>query len=409
MNRIIFYLIIVLLCSCKTVEKSVIEKTIIESKRELIVSLYPYIPNADKFYNKVEREFESEFDDIDLKIKLNTWKYYDDIDGKGIIEEEADVYEIDAILLNDFISKGKIQPLSTLLNFDESLFLPASNVAKIGDDWYGKPHWVCGNFQFSRTSDSEINSSSSFSEIEKIISQDISLKNSLFIDLKGTSTLGEHYFDSLMDEVKDYKKAKKYLSEYNIAPKIIDNINRAVRLCYNDYCRNDNYHDNTGFYSRQFARKKGRVLVGYSESLYYLIDENIRSCSKEDNCTNQEDLTVKEWYFSDNGNHLFNWVDVLSVSSKLKGQELDDAIKFINFFTSEKIYNLALIPEWGEAPRYLLPAERNYFVNKQILDKAPLYKDFYKIIQKSDSFTEDKLSPTLRRVSRKVDSLIIDK
>ncbi|MBK7233810.1 MAG: hypothetical protein IPH93_16505 [Saprospiraceae bacterium] len=74
------------------------------NRRQLIVSLYPFIPNSDNFYRKIELEFEKQNHDIDLIVNLNA-DYYDE--STGLISEEADVYELDCILLKDFVQKEK--------------------------------------------------------------------------------------------------------------------------------------------------------------------------------------------------------------------------------------------------------------------------------------------------------------
>ncbi len=141
--------------------------------------------------------------------------------------------------------------------------------------------------------------------------------------------------------------------------------------------------------------------------MYYLIDENIKSCSQGDSCINQSDLVVKEWGFSDKKSNPISWVDVFSINSKLTGQKLKDASIFIEFMVSDNTYKTALIPNWGEAPRYLLPAKLSLFRNNEILKKAPLYSTFYDIIQKSVSNTDSQLSPKLREIGRKLDEELL--
>ncbi len=233
----------------------------LETKRELHVSLYPYIPNAESFYSKVEKLYESEYPEIDLILELNSWYYYDH-EGKGIIESDADVFEIDAILLQDFIDRGKIQRLPDDVIPIEQNYLPASKVAKIKDVWFGHPHWACGNFLYIKNNDKEALITSNLTEIEGILSKFDDINNNIIIDLKGKSTIGEQYFDALIDEFGDYNLIKQYISTDNINQTVLNNMNRVIDLSYKDFGRNDDYHDNTGFYARQFARNKGSFWLG---------------------------------------------------------------------------------------------------------------------------------------------------
>jgi thiamine pyridinylase len=124
------------------------------ARRQLTVSLYPYVPNADNLYRKVEKEFEKQNPQIDLIINLSS-DYYDE--QAGIITEQADVYEIDCILLKDFIEKQKIQPLSNPKTFfQHSDLMPAANVVYHNKALYALPHWLCGNFLMYRSNDSLI-------------------------------------------------------------------------------------------------------------------------------------------------------------------------------------------------------------------------------------------------------------
>jgi thiamine pyridinylase len=370
-------------------------------RRQLTVSLYPFIPNAENFYLKIETLFEKQNPDIDLVINLNA-DYYDE--KSGLITEEADIYEVDCILLSDFIKKGKIQNL-TGKNFlyQQDDLMPATNIVYSGKELYAIPHWLCGNFLFTNVSDSAMKSIEKLSDLEKVIGVDPNLKGGLLIDLKGKLTLGELYADALFDQYKDIEVVKKYITLSNLDKLTIDNLNRLNKITYSNWGRVDDYHNKIGFYQKQFAKGIGRAFVGYSESLSYILDEINSSCYAEEGCLPAANISISEFPLSDNGSKPVGWVDAFALDSKVKGQKLSDATIFINFLISKDSYHLALIPDYGSSPRYLLPAYKQFYSDSLVLQNAPYYKNLYPLAMKIISFTGDETSPILRQIGKKLD------
>src|SRR5262245_49029277 len=166
-----------------------------------------------------------------------------------------------------------------------------------------------------------------------------------------------------------------------------DALQRVLALTAPGFGRDADYHERQGFYARQFARGQGRALVGYSESLYYLLMETAHSCRHSEGCLRVDqhvsDIGVKAWPLSDNGALPMSWVDLLVVDASVRGQKLQDAAAFIAYVTRVATYQEALIPEGGEAPRYLLPARRELYTDPHLVDHAPLYPLFQPLIEQA--------------------------
>ncbi len=364
-------------------------------RRQLTVSLYPYIPNADNFYRKVETEFEKKYPQVDLIINLNQG-YYD-----GLLSEEADVYEIDCILLKDFIKKQKIQELVTKnFQFKQDDQMPANSVTLVDKKLYAVPHWLCGSFLFYRASDTAMDKVSRLNDLEKVIGVDPSLKGGLLIDLKGSLGLGELYLDALFDQYHDLEKVKKHCSLANIDRITIDHLNKLPAMTYANWGRDSTYHDKGIFYQSQFARGNGRAYVGYSESLYDILREINLTCSKEDNCSDASSLKIKDFVLSDAQSTPIGWVDALAIDSKLTGQKLEDATTFINFMISVETYHMALIPGTDKTPRYLLPAYKQFYTDAAVLANAPYYIQLFPLASKINSFTDEGISSRLRQIGK---------
>ncbi len=99
---------------------------------------------------------------------------------------------------------------------------------------------------------------------------------------------------------------------------------------------------------------------------------------------------------------MLSWVDIMAVREGLTDIQIQDATSLIKFYTSFKTNKDLLIPEWGKAPRYLLPARKDLYSNPEILDEAPLYERFYEIVQKATAITGPALNQNLRQIGKKI-------
>lgn len=384
---------------------SIVSTSCAQTRRVIRASLYPYLPNSAALYWDLEVSFEKENPSIDLQINLNP-NYYDHRQEKGgILFESADVYELDSIFLEDFINSNKIQPLPVSMNPDQSVLLnPAKEAAFRKNVWWGWPHWVCGNFLFYKKNDVQMSEVKTLADLERIIGLNPEPKDALLIDLKGTSTLGEMYLDALFDQYKSASLISSYLVPTKIEENAVLAMQRVLALSPPGFGRDDDYHDRQGFYARQFARGVGRALVGYSERLYYVIMETAQSCRRNDGCIKGHDLAVKEWPLSDRGSQPISWVDMFVIDASAKGQKLADCETFIKYATTITTLRRILIPAWGDAPRYLLPARVELYSDQDVLKASPLHKDMMTIMQKAFPLSLPKLNENLRLIAKKLDT-----
>jgi thiamine pyridinylase len=365
--------------------------------------MYPYIPNPDNFYRKVETKFEQLNPEIDLIIRLNA-DYYDET--AGIINEEADIYEIDCILMEDFVAKAKIQPV-TNTSFIGKKPVPLSLISiSVDKKVYGLPHWVCGNFLFYDKNDAAMSNVSTLKGLENAIGANPTIKTGLLVDLKGKLTLGEMYADGLLDLYAGTPQAfniSVFCTVEKMDTTVVKNMCRLPKLTYSNWGRVDAYHDNAGFYPRQFAKGNGRALVGYSESLYNVVEEANYGCATEEKCFNPANIGVSTFVLADKVSMPVGWTDALALDAKLSGQKLADAENFLTFCVSDDTYKMALIPDYGQAPRYLLPAYRTYYYDAEVLKNAPIYSQLIPIVEKMIPVKGKGMSASLRAIGKKID------
>jgi thiamine pyridinylase len=373
----------------------------LDRRRTLRVVLYPFIPAKTEYFRNVEHAFEAAETNVDLQIIDLAGNYYDKSKEGSVASADADVYELDSVILGDFVKGRRVHPLGELLPVKDGDYLKnAEQAAHLNGELYGIPHWVCGNFLFFRTNGAPpIGTVSTLTAFEKVIGTAKSSTNGVLVDLRGKLTLGEMYLDSAFDRYGDWAVVQTHLA--TLDPDIEGDLRRLLRLCTPGFGRNQRYHEATGFYGREFARGVGQMMIGYSEVLYYFRDEVDNACP-DGECVPEVGIGVIELPLSDGGSHSVSWVDVLAVNSKCNGQKLKDAADFIKFVSSDNVVLDALKPAYGRPARHLLPAKRSLYDNAELLSAVPLYRDFKQIMERSYPPVGERLNDTLITYGKKL-------
>lgn len=376
-------------------------------RRSLTVALYPFLPDHEGLFSDIEHGFEREHPDVDLQIVDLSANYYNEDEPQAITNTDAQVYELDGVFLADFIDKKLIRPLPKDLVPPANTMIPvAESSARVKEEWWGLPHWACTNYLFYRSGD-PLGSAGTLKDIESLIGVKHPADQGLLIDAKGKSGIGELYLDATLDELGDLSAADPYLLDTNLLRNAAANLQRAVTLCDAGMCRDSDYHEATGFYARQFTRKRGRALVGYSERLYYIALEQRESCRKGE-CIGLQDIEMKPLPLSDRGSHPFAWVDMLAISATCDEKCLPDATALIAYVTSAAEVKRALLPaHHGAPPRYLLPARADLYTDKDILAAAPLYSKLLAGLSGAIPVRGSKLNARLRAIGKKLDKEIL--
>lgn len=320
-------------------------------QRPLRVLLYPYIPAAEALGAALERAFEARHPDIDLQ-RLAASDYY------GAALPRADVYELDTLLLADLVVAGQVQPLP------EALVLPrleplGAAAGYVSGQRYGAPRWLCALFLFYRAGDQAIAAAATVDSLPPA---------GLVADLVGASTLGELYLWG-MGGIGDRPQAEPpgtLLDE-----EVVERLQRLAAVCPPLLCRSEARHRQPGEHGRAFARGQGRALLGYAEALHAVLDEAQR-CAGQPGCLRAAELRVRAPLLREGG-RAPSFVDALALDHRCGGACLTDAVAWLRFLLSAEAYRLALVPETGAAPRYLLPAVAAVYEDPPVLRAAPLY------------------------------------
>ncbi len=359
----------------------------------LRVALYPYVPNRLALFYRVEEIFEARNPGVNLELVDDTtliWEYY----SGGLQATTADVYEVDTILLSDLVKSGKISAIKLPPGSytDEAI----SAVTREGQV-YGVPHWLCGNFLFYKKGDKEIENAATWKDLNEVL---LNRNEAMFVDFKGKSTLGEWYLTALSG-IYGLEKAQSLVLENDVLDEnAVSNLQVMLKSCPAGFCRNDDLHDRTGYYARAFIAGKSSGYVGYSESIHFGIQYSINNCTSTSGCLPTDDIAVRRLpgYSDSLVNEGIGWVDALALDANLDDKKKKLATSFIEFMVSEEAYQAILEPEWGEAPKYLIPAKTDIEI-----ENAPLYDSFYKAHSGRKTGTLVGLNNKLREIGKKLD------
>ena len=356
----------------------------------LRVALYPFVPQAQALFQSLEAPFErahpgvnvelvDEFTDRGGQVHALADDYY----RGGLEQTDADIYEIDTVLLADMAPR--LQPAPP----DRIALRPDFGAAVTVDGrTLGVPHWICGNFLFYRRDDAAIRDAQRWSDLGAALQG-----GGILSDLKGTSTLGEWYLTALASRDGTPQHVLDRLADPSLDGSAVKSLQDLLGLCPAGYCRSDAFHQRTGFYARLFARGRSRGYIGYSESLHYALGELRESCAPGDGCLREDDIAVRALPLDAPGGRRVGWLDALALDARLSGRKKDLAADFVAWATSWEAYKIVLTPTAPDPPRYLLPARLGPHGE---LPEAPLYPAFEAAFQDRLFLTADRLNATLR-------------
>ena len=375
-------------------------------RRELKVALYPFIPEFVAAADLIKRDFEAANPHIKLNILDLRSNYYGPDDPNYIETVDADVFEVDSILLAQFVADKKIRELPTDVLLPQADLLTNAYIGtQVNGKRYGAAHWVCRDLLFFSKAAAPAFPIRTLADLEEFIGSGGDI-NRLIVDLKGKLTLGEFYLVSAFDRYSDLNRVLTAVESMD--PALQDDITRLLKLCPPGGCRDEVSHQDTSIYGKVFAQKRAKALIGYSELLYDVLTES-QTCG--DACLSDSDLVVSDLPLDDAGSTPITWVDSFTVNSNCAAQCLADASVFIKFMNQDSTYLKLLLPNGGESlrasalavPSYLLPAKAALYSNGALLQRAHLYPELRALVENSTVPTADQLNAKLRLLGSQLD------
>jgi thiamine pyridinylase len=372
------------------------------------VALYPFIPEFVAAADAIKRDFEAANPRIKLNILDLRSNYYDPDASNYIEKVDAAVFEVDSILLAQFVADKRIRELPTDALLPQAALLKNAYVGtQVDGKRYGAAHWVCRDFLFFSKATPPAFPIRTLADLEAFI-QPGNDANRLLADLKGKLTLGEFYLDSAFDRYSELNRVLKAMESMD--PALENNIIRLFKLCPPGRCREEVFHEDANIYAQLFARRQAKAVIGYSELLHDVLSET-QTCG--DACISDSDLAVSDLSLDDAGSTPITSVDSFTVNSNCAGQCLADASSFIRFMNQDSTYLKLLLPNGIEfltvptpqpvVPAYLLPAKAALYSNGSLLQRAHLYPQLRGLVENSTVPTADQINAKLRLLGSQLD------
>ncbi len=357
----------------------------------LRIALYPYVPERYALFALLAQGFQRRNPGVTLDlVEVDPARdYY----AGGLVALDADVYEIDTILLDEVIAANKIAPLDLALGG----FAPESVAAVTRNGRvFALPHWLCGNFLFYRKDDTAIRDAVTWADLVRVLAR---RRENIFVDLFGHLTLGEWYITMLAEKSGLAAAQAAVLGSRAPDADAVAALATILAGCPTGYCRSEAMHDRPGFYARAFVHGAAAAYVGYSETAHYALQEIIDNCLPGSGCLSADDIAVRSLPSLIAGSPArgIGWVDGLAMSGTLTGVKKAAALAFLGFATSDEGYRPILEPRGLEAPRYLLPARTGL-----ALAGTPLYPNFYAAHAGRETGTAAGLNARLRALAERI-------
>jgi thiamine pyridinylase len=378
-------------------------------RRQLRVVLYPFIPEYKAAEELVKREFEASHPKTELVLVDLASNYY--ASGDNYVGSAcADIYELDSVFLAEFVQNHKIKELpDEVLLPQGDLLTNADHGSRVDGKRYGAAHWVCRDFLFFKKDEKPVHPNT-LSALKAFIGPKHEPDSGLLIDLKGKSTLGELYLLSAYDTYHDWSvvEPKTQVFDKSLERGLLD----LKNLCDARFCRDQILHEVTGIYGQEFARKRGKALVGYSELLHSVLLES-QQCGKT--CLSDAEIEVDDFNISDSPSSPVSWVDSFTVSTHCEDSCWADAADFIRMMNSDEMYMKLLLPSSAlsfekaptppiPVPAYLLPAKSSLYSNKLLLSQAHLYPRLRSLVENAAVPSASQLNEHLRKIGATIDA-----
>ncbi|BAY46336.1 thiaminase-1 [Scytonema sp. HK-05] len=346
------------------------------SKNILRVALYPYIPDAanDKYrelLQRIETEFEGKNPDIDLVLKpIKDDGFYELDTLKTWLTESPSnngyhLVEIDTLLLGDLVELNLIQAWNAPST--QSDWHPAGKRGvTLNNQVYGIPHWLCGNFIFSR--DKSVVKAKSITELLPALDQVNPKTPNVAGNLTGWD-LPTLYLDAWADTY-GLDEIASAISTSNPDKVVMQSFNKFSKECVTNGknpCLDGTYND-ANLSAKNFADGKVDTFFGYSERLNFILKEGV----------NTKDVKISSIPLGQRKNPIL-FVDAFVLRNDCNKACQEAAAKFVAYMNAPQTHEWILMSQDAgnqAIPRYLIPATLSAFQTPEVRQNS-----YYRVIE----------------------------
>ena len=351
----------------------------------LRVALFRYVPDREHIRKVVQERWNK----LDTGVELDLAKYKEWDCYSESPPDDLDVFELDAINLDHLVRGNWVSPLTeSEIENPEDILNFAWKACLMDGRLYGVPRLACTFVLFYRAGDNEIADAKSLEDLARLIGDTPdTLENpepnrGMLINLRSGTDCACLYLDVQMDSSGIYSSSPVLSPADSLEKDGLGSLTLLRRMAG----KNLGLHKESDVPDRPkwFAQGFGRVLVGYSERLYFMPKESHAKI-------HARELPLAKT----NAVNLF-FVDLLAVNPLVRGERRKLAMTFINLCTSSETVTACLMPATDAEPsQYLLPVRRSVIENRELLKAAPLYRDFGEML--CDRPVAFRMGPDARR------------
>lgn len=296
----------------------------------LTYAVFPYVPDVEYYCELIE----SRWAELETNINLvrAEWDCYHDGEPEGI-----DVIMFDAVTRDTLLSAGWIQPIRPgSLQESEDFFPFALEGFTVGDDLYGIPVFLCGNFLIYDQGCEAVATAEHITDLTDA-------SGILVVNSEDPVNRPQYVSEVIADET----------GEAN--PSADDGAEDMMRLI--DRLAIDAHkHDNDTQVATAYDSGVGQGYIGFSESMRFL--------------KRRSDVTrIKSISFSEQENTLRVYADAVAVTTGAKGQRYEKSLKLMNVMAEADI--LTALSVRDGVPQYLLLARRSPY--QPLADQFEIY------------------------------------
>ncbi len=319
------------------------KQAVVSEPRTLRVSLYPIVPDMERYKKAVTMNWEAKHPDI--KLELVDWYCYDED-----LPDDLDVFVFDGIYLTEYLEKGYLLPIPEEAIQDIEDFIPftTDGLRKDGN-FCAVPQLICTSLLYTRKGDTELAGvSDTVMLYEKLgdrknQSEVPDENEGLLIDMSGGTSKVIMYLDAQIDYSDTYTEYEDLPVKETFSEEALDLLRLLVKMGGAAQVKYKSESDELYERARWFAEGKGRAYIGYSETMAMMGD-------------GVNEIDFRLFSYSDRGGVPLFSVDLAGVNAKISDDKKELAYELVDMITSEEAMAKVVMPEGIGTPQYLLPA-----------------------------------------------------
>jgi len=331
------------------------------------VAIYPYVPRPQQFTAAISEAWQSQEPGVELKFV--EWDCYSEDPLPDL-----DVFVFDAIFLDNFQSRGFLDPIAADEVVDAGDLLPyALEGSYVDGTLYGIPQLGCGSILFYRKDDAALAAADNLGEVEDAIGectyQGLTPPQNvgLMVDLSGGTTDAALYLEAVQDIYGTYTTDPPLPPD---ASKInswsIQNLQKLLRMAS---VQQANYSGEPYQRASWFGNEGlGRATVGFTEAMSAMGESG------------RESVAFKLMPLSNRTGVSLFYADIIGInpSTSASGKR-DLALKLANLMASTSVMVSSInATAQDDYPQYLMPTRTSIF--QEMEKQFPLYGEMHHLV-----------------------------